>query len=113
MLKKFKNIISVLLVIIFILPTTAKVFDGLFHHHYHNKVADKNDTHFYQYHENCPIPGFELSVFSNTKQKLPIYKTNFYVEIINKNKSEFYCNNSKYSFFLRAPPIFTSNNTTS
>ncbi|MFP4042876.1 MAG: hypothetical protein ACLFT6_09005, partial [Bacteroidales bacterium] len=55
----------------------------------------------------CPIPGFELSFFSIEKH----FQNQEYQEF-GEEQSEAYsfrpcCDNSSYSFLLRAPPIFT------
>ena len=107
MTKKLKNIISITLVFIFLIPMTIKLLDGAFHHHEHFHCTAKTEKHFHKYHEKCPIPGFELSFFSVEKFFQTLQKHDFCVE-----QSDIYnftpcCNYSEYSFLLRAPPIFT------
>jgi len=107
MTKRFKNIISIALVIILLLPITIKLFDGLFHHHYYFHCIAKNEKHFHEHHEKCPIPSFDLSFFSVEKQIQTTQKIDFGVEQNDVYNFTSCCNNSRYSFLLRAPPIFT------
>ncbi|MFP4047986.1 MAG: hypothetical protein ACLFT4_09560 [Bacteroidales bacterium] len=105
--RKVKHTIAISLVIVLLLPMTIKLFDGLFHHHDHFHCTAKNEKHFHKYHEKCPIPGFELSFFSIEKH----FQNKNYQEF-GEEQSEAYsfrpcCDNSSYSFLLRAPPIFT------
>lgn len=86
---------------------TIKLFDGLFHHHDHFVCSAKNETHFHEHHEKCPIPNFELSLFSTVKNIQTTQKHYFCVEIIDIYDFTPCRNNSEYSFLLRAPPTFT------
>jgi len=107
MTKKLKNIISLTLVFIFMTPMTIKLVDGFFHHHDHFICTAKNEKHFHEHHEKCPIPSFELSFFSFEKH-IQTTQKHFYRLELNDNYNFVYCcNNSKYSFLLRAPPTFT------
>jgi hypothetical protein len=86
---------------------TIKLLDGLFHHHHHLFCTKKNEILFHKYHKKCPIPSFELSFFAIEKQIQTAQKVDFGEEqndIYNFAPS---CNNLKYSFSLRAPPIST------
>jgi hypothetical protein len=113
MSSKIKNTISISLVIVFLLPMTTKLFDGLFHHHDHFSCTAKNEKHFHEHHKKCPIPNFELSFFSIEKQIHTTQKYYFSVEINDLYNFVNSCNNLKYSFLLRAPPIFTDKTRTS
>ena len=107
MTKKLKNIISITLVFIFLAPMTIKLLDGLFHHHDHFHCTAKNEKHFHKYHDKCPIPSFEFFFFL-VKKHIQTTQKHFYRVELNDNYNFVYCcNNSKYSFLLRAPPIFT------
>jgi hypothetical protein len=108
MTKKLKHIISISLVFIFLTPMTVKFFDGFFHHHDHFGCTAKNEKHFHEHHEKCPIPSFELSFFSTEKQIQTTQKHYFCLEINDIYNFVYCCNNSKYSFLLRAPPVFTN-----
>jgi len=108
MTKKLKKIISISLVIIFLLPMTIQLLDGLFHHHDHFYCDAKNENHFHKHHKKCPIPNFELLLFSVEKH-LATTQQHYYTVKQNSNYSFTYsCYNSKYSFLLRAPPITTN-----
>ncbi len=113
MTKKLKNIISITLVFIFLAPMTIKLFDGLFHHHDHFYCTAKNEKHFHEYHKKCPIPSFELSLFSVEKHIQTTQKHFYRIELNDNYNFVYCCNNSKYSFLLRAPPIYTGKTMTS
>lgn len=111
--RKVKHTISISLVIVLLMPMTIKLFDGLFHHHDYFHCTAKNEKHYHKYHEKCPILSFELSFFSVEKQIQPTHIIDFGVE-----QNDIYhfvqcCNSSRYSFLLRAPPIFTRRTMTS
>jgi len=107
MTKKLKNIISLTLVFILIIPMTIKLLDGLFHHHDHFHCTAKNEKHFYEHHEKCPIPSFELSFFSVEKHIQTTQKHFYRVELNDNYNFVYYCTNSNYSFLLRASLEFT------
>jgi|GEM_PF-737102 hypothetical protein len=107
MTKKLKKIISLTLVFIFMTPMTIKLLDGLFHHHYHFHCNAKNEKYFHEYHKKCPILNFELSLFSVEKHIQTTQKHHYSVKLNDNYNFVYCCNNSKYSFLLRAPPIFT------
>jgi len=105
---KVKHTISISLVVILLLPMTIKFFDGLFHHHDNFQCTAKNEKHFHKYHKKCPIPSFELSIFSAEEDKQTSRKNNYSVEQIDNYNFIYYISNSKFSFLLRAPPIFSN-----
>jgi len=108
MIRKIKNIISISLVFILLTPMSVKFFDGFFHHHDHFICTAKHEHHFHEHHKKCPIPGFEFSLYSLNKIILETQKT-FYCVGVNINNTSKYCNSkSKYSFLLRAPPVFAN-----
>ena len=107
MVRKIRNTISVSLVIIFLMPMSIKLLDGLFHHHDHFICTAKHEHHFHEHHEKCPIPSFELSFFSVEKHLQTTQKHFYRVELNDNYNFVYCCDNSKYSFLLRAPPIFT------
>lgn len=104
---KHKNIFSLTLVFIFMTPMTIKLVDGFSHHHDHFHCTAKNEKHFHGHQEKCPIPSFELAFFS-IEQHIQTTQKHLYRLELNDNYNFAYCsNNSKYSFLLRAPPIYT------
>ena len=105
MTRKLKNILSISLVFIFMTPMTIKLLDGFFHHHDHFHCTAKDEKHFHEYHEKCPILNFELSFFSVEKHIQNTQKHCYQVELNNNYDFVYCCNNSKYSFLLRAPPF--------
>lgn len=107
MIKKLKNIISLTLVFVFMIPISIKLLDGFFHHHDHFHCTAKNEKHFHEYHQKCPILTFKLSFFLVEKHFQTTQKYYYYVKQSDHYRFVYCCNNSKYSFLLRAPPIFT------
>ena len=100
MRRKFKNIVSLLFLIGFLLPSVVK-FE---HHHQHFECKAKNDKHFHEFHEKCSICNFEFAVFLSDIGNITLQK---------ENPADRYCNDyislnnynlSQYSFLLRAPP---------
>lgn len=73
---------------------TIKLFDGLYHHHDHFICTAKNENHFHEHHDKCPIPGFELSFFSAVKEIFTTQKIFSFVEISNKYVFTYCCRNS-------------------
>jgi len=108
MTKKHKHIIAISLVIIFLLPMTVKLLDGLFHHHDHFICTAIHELHFHEHHDKCPIPCFELSFYSLNKIILETHKTIYCDRIFINYISRYFNNKLKYSFLLRAPPVHTN-----
>lgn len=108
MLRRLKHTVAVSLVIILFLPMTIKLLDTLFHHHDHFVCTAKNEKHFHKHHSKCPLADFELSFFPLVKQEQTTQKCSYCVEIKEIYNQVFFCNKSKYSFLLRAPPVFTN-----
>jgi hypothetical protein len=109
MVRKIRNTISVSLVIIFLMPMSIKLLDGLFHHHVHLICTAKDERHLHEHHEKCPIPGYEFSLYTLNKILIETQKA-FYCDGLTINYTSNYCNSkSKYSFLFRAPPVFTNN----
>ena len=100
MIRKFKNIISLFLLLVFILPSIIK----LEHHHAHFECKAKNEKHFHECHEKCAICSFEFSVFSSDYKKFILPKEQPVAKFCNNYRSVNYSSLSKYSFSLRAPP---------
>ena len=113
MTKKLKNIISLTLVFILMFPMTIKLLDGFFHHHDHFLCTAKNEKHFHEHHKKCPILDFELTLFLVEKHIPTTQKHQYSVELKDNYNFVYCCNNSKYSFLLRAPPFLTGKMMTS
>ena len=105
MIKKFKHIISILLVSIFLTPMTIKLFDDFFHHHDYFVCTAKYEKHFHKFHEICPIASFDLSLFTVDKILFETQRAFYYDELYINNISNNCCFKSRYSFSLRAPPL--------
>jgi len=100
MIKKLKNTISLLFLLVFLLPTIVKIG----HHHEHFICKAKNEKHFYEFHEKCSICNFEFTVFLSDIENIDLQKENPLDSYSNKYISLFNYNLSQYSFLLRAPP---------
>jgi len=100
MRRKFKNIVSLLFLIGFLLPSVVK-FE---HHHQRFECKAKNDKHFHEFHEKCSICNFEFTEFLSVIENTDIQKENPIDCYSNKYISLYNYNLSRYSFLLRAPP---------
>ena len=98
-----KNIISVLLAAILLMPVIIKFADGQFHHHHHHHsiigVLQFND-----YQENCPIASFEYSLFQEDEFKYEPGKYFVADRLTVLQPKNSLTNYFEYSFLLRAPP---------
>jgi hypothetical protein len=104
MIRKFINGISVVAVLILFMPTIARI------NHHHDPVAcwAKSEKHLQDLHERCPVCSFEFSLFLAERPVIASSKTefpdNFKIQISDCH----FPDSSKFSSFLRAPPINTS-----
>ncbi|UBM61066.1 hypothetical protein LA303_06450 [Candidatus Sulfidibacterium hydrothermale] len=107
MSKKIRHIVAVSLLLVFLTPTTVKLLDEAFHHHFSFHTKVKTDSVFHTYHHTCPIPGFTLSFYTVQKQfrqkEKRSYCKRFYLHFI----SSFFSSGLNYSTLLRAPPFQT------
>jgi hypothetical protein len=101
MIRKLKNIISLLLLLVFLLPTVVK----LEHHHKYDVSDSKNEKHSFVFHDNCPICNFEFSVFLTSIDNIHYQKDKHFDNYINNYNSRYNSNFSQFSFSLRAPPL--------
>jgi len=97
---KFKNIVSLLFLLAFLLPSVVK----LEHHHQHFECKAKSEKHFHEFHEKCSICSFEFTVFLSDTENVDLQKENPIDRYANKYISHYNHNLSQYSFLLRAPP---------
>ena len=100
MIRRFKKIAYLLLLLVFISPSIVK----LEHHHQHFECKAKNEKHIHVFHEKCAVCNFEFSVFSLDFNTLVLPKEQPLANYCNNYKSVNYSAFSKYSFLLRAPP---------
>ncbi len=100
MIRKFKNIASFFLLLVFISPTIVK----LEHHHEHFECNAKNEKHFHEFHEKCAVCSFEFSVFSSDFENIVLQKEQPIAKYCNNYRSVNCSSHSRYSFLLRAPP---------
>lgn len=101
MIRKFKNITSLLLLLVFLLPSIVKVE----HHHEQVECKAKNEKHFHVLHEKCVICNFEFSVFLSSSENVESQKGNPLDNYSNNYNSQYHSNLSQFSFSLRGPPV--------
>lgn len=101
MIRRFKNITSLLLLLVFLLPSLVK----LDHHQKHFINISHNEKPAQVLQDNCGICNFEFSIFISDNQ---------YLDLQNGNPIDSYSNNYnsqdnsylfQFSFSLRAPPL--------
>lgn len=100
MIKKFKNIASLLLLVILLFPSLVK-FE---HHHNSNNYVVKGDLNGSAVHEKCDICSFDFSLFSNDSQDIVLRKDNPLSDYRNNYESVYYLSPSQILCSLRAPP---------
>lgn len=101
MMGKFRKITSVLLLLVFLLPSVVKI-----EHRHKSAVSNLTDEKTHpRFKENCPVCNFEYSAF------LSGYKDNI---LADEYQADRYCINyisrninnlNQFSFLLRAPPV--------
>jgi hypothetical protein len=101
MIRKFKNIVSLFFLLVFLLPSIVK----LEHHHEHFECKAKNEQHYHAFHEKCAVCNFEFSVFSSDFENTVLTREQPSDKYCNSYRSVNYSTLSKYSFLLRAPPF--------
>ncbi|OFY48937.1 MAG: hypothetical protein A2W85_14830 [Bacteroidetes bacterium GWF2_41_31] len=100
MVGNVKNIASLLLFLVFLLPSLVK----LEHHHKRFECKSGSGTHYHSFQEKCAICNFEFSVFSSDFENIVLQKRQPLAKYRNHYKSVNYSTLSTYSFLLRAPP---------
>jgi hypothetical protein len=100
---KFKNNISLLLVLVFFLPTIVK----LDHHHTLAECTTHHRTHYHEFQGKCAICEFEFSFFLADSWELDFQEENPVICYCNNYESVYSSNLSQYTFLLRAPPLLT------
>lgn len=99
-IKKLKKFTSLLLLLVFLLPTIVK----LEHHPKHSVSNLKNEKHFPVLQENCPLCNFEFSIFISCIENIHLQNDDPSDCYFNNYSSLHYFNLSQFSFLLRAPP---------
>lgn len=101
---KLKKIGSLLLVLILMVPSIAKIE----HHHNYLEYQPKNEKEYHTDHGKCYICSFEFSLFSVAKNLLLSAKPDYYLIQDSSFTQYFISNTLKYSFLLRAPPLLAN-----
>lgn len=104
MIKKLKNSLSFLLVFILLTPMLGQLFDEAFHDHHKGEIPTQEENHFNHFHKKCPIPDFQLSLFSLQQIDNETEKIEYSDFLIVPIQSHYFSDKSKFSFLLRAPP---------
>ena len=100
MIRKFKNITSLLLLSVFLLPSLVKIE----HHQDHGVTKAINEEIYNVLHKKCVICNFEFSVFLTSIENIDLQKENPLDRYCNSYNSRYNSNQSQLSFLLRAPP---------
>ncbi|MFA9389036.1 MAG: hypothetical protein ACERKD_04485 [Prolixibacteraceae bacterium] len=101
MIKKYKIIVAVFLMVVFLMPNIIK----LEHHHDTFVCKAKAEKHFHDHHKKCAVCAYEFSIFSNdfVPIVLSLEQTSF--PYFNWYPSLHFLRITDYSFLLRAPPL--------
>jgi hypothetical protein len=109
-LKKFYSLI---LALVLLFPMSIKLIDTIYHsshHHYHtsNEILngleiEEGLTHF---HDSCPIPHFELSIFSNQIEIILSFDRHVISTFLSFYESFIYIQGPYFNNPLRGPPSF-------
>ncbi len=105
MIRKFKNITPIFLLLVFLLPSIVK----LEHHHQDFECKTVNEKYYHVHHDKCVICNFEFSVFLSGSGDIDFQKENPLEYFCNNYDSVYFSNLSQFSFLLRAPPELTIN----
>jgi len=99
---KRKYITSLLLLMIFLMPSVVK----LEHHHDHGEPSANTEPSSCEFHENCVICNFEFSVFLSVDGEVFFEEEDRPSYYLNDYSSVHFQNLSHFNFLLRAPPSF-------
>jgi hypothetical protein len=100
MSRKFKNIASIILLLIFLLPSVIK----LEHHHEHFVYDSKSEKNSQVLYGVCGICNFEFFVFLSDLGDIDLQNETPLADYCNNYNCLYYSNPSQYSYLLRAPP---------
>lgn len=101
MLRRYNNITSPILLLVFLLPLIIKIE----HHHKHFISETSTDNQTLVITEKCIICSFEFSVFLSDLGNIDLPKGKPLINYFNNYDSVYYSNFSKFSLSLRAPPV--------
>jgi hypothetical protein len=98
--RKLKNLTSLLLLLVFLLPTVVK----LEHHHEHFVYKVKNEKDSHVFYGKCGICNFEFFVFLSDIENIDLQNEKPLTNYRNNYYCLYYTNLSQFSYLLRAPP---------
>jgi len=87
-----KHIISILLLMVFLMPSVVKIE----HHHDHGKLDDYTEHPSQEYHENCVICNFEFSAFMPFDSRVNFEAEEYSKQFINDYISAHFQNLSRF-----------------
>jgi hypothetical protein len=102
MKRRQKNIIALSLLVIFLFPLVIKAE----HHHRHFIELPERGTVLHDYHEKCAICNYELCQFAPADQCFTPEPPAFTDDYCNQYQSSVLTGNIRFTFLLRAPPVF-------
>jgi hypothetical protein len=98
--RKSRNIISLLLLFVFILPTIVK----LEHHHEQFVYKANNEKNIRVFSEKCVICNFEFFVFLSDFADIDLHNEKPLINYSNNYSFLFHSDLLQFSYLLRAPP---------
>ena len=98
--RKLRNITSLLLLLVFLLPSIVK-FE---HHHEHSELNAKNEKNSQVLYGKCGICNFEFFVFLSDFGNIDLQDEKPLANYCNIYNCLYYSNLSQFSYLLRAPP---------
>jgi hypothetical protein len=98
--RKLKNITTLLLLLVFLLPTIVK----LEHHHENFAYKEKVEKNAQVLSGKCGICDFEFFVFLSDYEIIDLHNEIPLVKYCNNYDCSYYSNLAQFSYLLRAPP---------
>jgi len=101
---KIRSALSLWMAFILLLPAFIKAG----HHHESFIYSQTDGKIIHETHEKCAVCNFEFSVFQARDSKVVFEKNEIAVYFICPAVHSHFSDLSRYSFLLRAPPVFTN-----
>lgn len=104
MFKRRNQIIAILLLVMFLLPSWVKIE----HHHEHIANHTNKEKQVHEYHEPCILCSFEFSILDSAYEVIVLNQDNPVAYYCVYCKTILFSDPSRYTFLLRAPPCLTT-----
>lgn len=103
--RRMRNLMAVILLVIFFSPVPVKLADVIVHHHYTSHYTKEKEAGYNQFNTLCPIPGFKFHSFAFQPSIPELLGSLFFhkVEVFRTRKP--YLSRFVLSFSLRGPPL--------